>query len=208
LQGILINITFRFKICLLIDIIRKMEKKIKIAFDLDGVIIDKPPLIPKKLLEKLFRGSKKNGLHYRFPKSKREQTLRKISHYYLLRPPISKNIDFIKKLSRDKRYDLYIISARYSFLKKQTDNWIAKRGLNKIFKKICLNSKDEQPHLFKEKVLTAIKPAIYIDDDNLLADYLVNKGKTKIICFSKDATCEKAVRIIDLSAVEGILKEF
>jgi len=161
-------------------------KKIKIAFDLDGVIIDKPPLVPKKLIEWLFRGFKKNGLHYRFPHSKIEQRIRKFSHYYLFRPPIKKNIEFIKKLAKEKKYELYVISGRYSFLKEETEKWLKKRKIDSIFKQVFINLSNEQPHLFKEKKLKEIKAEIFVDDDYLIVNYLTDKiSDCRIFCFSK-----------------------
>jgi FMN phosphatase YigB (HAD superfamily) len=157
-----------------------VKRKI-LVFDLDGVIVDKPPLIPKGLLEKLFRGNK-SKLHYRFPKHKLEILIRKISHYYLFRPPIRENIKLIKKLSKDKRYFLYIVSGRYSFLEKETMIWLKKYGLNKLFKKIYLNLGDEQPHLIKEKRLKQLGFNFFVDDDKHIVDYLIKKcGQT--ICF-------------------------
>ena len=163
-----------------------MSKRIRVAFDLDGVIIDKPPLIPKKWIEILFRGFEKDGLHYRFPKSKLEQKIRKISHFYLFRPPIRNNIEFIRQLSKDKKYELYIVSGRYSFLKNETREWLEKRGLDGIFQKVILNLADEQPHLFKEKILRELQPEIFIDDDELLVEYLKKTTRTKVFCFSKE----------------------
>ena len=159
----------------------------KIAFDLDGVIIDKPPLIPKKLLERLFRGKNKNGLYYRFPHSKLEQKIRKISHFYLLRPPIRKNIEFIRQLAQDKKNELYAVSGRYSFLEKETDIWLEKRKIKNLFKKIFINLENEQPHLFKERILKEIKVDIFVDDDLLLTRYIRERtNKTKIFCFPVD----------------------
>lgn len=159
--------------------------KIKIAFDLDGVIIDKPPLIPKKLLERLFKGGNGRKLHYRFPKSKLEQLIRKASHFYLLRPPIKTSIEFIRKLARDERYELYVISGRYSFLEKETDIWLRKRKIDKLFKEIFLNADNQQPHLFKEKIVKQLQPDVFIDDDCLIVDYLISKNfSSKIYCFS------------------------
>jgi hypothetical protein len=65
------------------------KEKIKIGFDLDGVIIGKPPFMPKYLMERLVR-KKGYGLVYRFPKSKIEKYIRWLSHFPLLRPPIKK----------------------------------------------------------------------------------------------------------------------
>lgn len=182
-----------------------METKIKVAFDLDGVIIDKPPLIPKGWLEWLFRGGKKNGLHYRFPKFKIEQAIRKLSHFYLLRPPIKQNLEFIKELAEDKKYELYIISGRYSFLEKETEVWLEKRKIKDLFKGVFLNLKDEQPHLFKEEVLKQVKPEVFVDDDGLLADYLTKIGLLcKIHCLSPKSTCKQAVTIADLSQIKEL----
>lgn len=178
-------------------------KKIKIAFDLDGVIVDKLPLVPKKFIEILFRGFKKNGLHYRFPRSKFEQRIRKISHFYLLRPPIKKNIECIRQLAKDGKYELYIISGRYSFLEKETERWLEKRRIKNLFKGIFMNLADEQPHLFKERVLKQLKPGVFVDDDGSLADYLaksINLESTKIYHYANNnEKCSRARLIKSLN---------
>jgi len=157
-------------------------RKTKIAFDLDGVIIDKPPLVPKSLIERLFRGNNDKKLHYRFPKSKLEQFVRKVSHFYLFRPPIKQNIELVREISHNSGYEIYFVSSRYSFLKKETDLWLEKRDLKNVAKDIFLNLNDEQPHLFKEKILNELKPDIFIDDDETIVRYLrQNISSTKII---------------------------
>lgn len=149
-----------------------MSEKIKIAFDLDGVIIDKPPLIPKNVIEILFRGSKKRTLKYKIPKSKIEILIRKLSHFYLFRPPLNKNIEFIKKLKKTGKYKIYIITGRYSFLKNETADWLRKRRVQGLFDKVFMNEGNEQPCIFKEKVLGTLKPKIFVDDDKIMVDYL------------------------------------
>lgn len=162
-----------------------MKRKIKVAFDLDGVIADKPPFVPKGLLEWLFKGGRRGRFDYRFPHSRTEQAIRKLSHFYLFRPPIKKNIRLIKDLVKAGKYELFVVSGRYGFLKPETENWLKKRGLKGIFKKIYLNRLNEQPHLFKEKTLKQIRPDIFIDDDNEIVDYLTGKVGGKIYCFDK-----------------------
>lgn len=160
-------------------------KNLKIAFDLDGVIVDKPPLVPKALLERLFKGGGSNKLHYHFPHSLLEQFIRKLSHFYILRPPIKNNISFIKEIAKNGQYELYVVSGRYSFLEKETETWLEKRKLKGLFKNIYLNKGNEQPHLFKEKILKEIKPDIFIDDDEAIVDYLCHKIKgSRIYCFT------------------------
>jgi len=156
------------------------KKKPRFGFDLDGVIVDKPPLIPKKLLEWLFKGGKR-GLNYRFPKSRFEQIIRKLSHFYLFRPPIKKNIILIRKIHQQKKHDFYLVSSRYSFLQKKTQFWLKKRKINDLFKEIHLNFKNKPPHLFKEKTIRELELDYFFEDDAEVANYLKKSfKKTKV----------------------------
>ncbi|MBP8591313.1 hypothetical protein KBI33_02465 [Candidatus Shapirobacteria bacterium] len=164
-----------------------MEKErriIKIGFDLDGVIVDKPPLIPKGLIEFLTKKPANSSLHFRFPKNFLEQYVRKFSHFYFLRPPLRQNIDFIKRLS-PKNYELYIISGRYSFLTSETNIWLKKRGLEDLFGAVFINLGNEQPHLFKERLIKDLGLDYFFEDDPDTVAYLNQKiGKTKIFLVS------------------------
>jgi len=163
-----------------------VKKSLCLGFDLDGVLADKPPLIPKKWLEYLFRGSQKNRLHYRYPKTKLEIWIRKLSHFYLFRPPIKKNIEFIKKL-KGQDYKLYLISSRYSFLKKETMVWLKKRKLDNVFEKVFINKENEQPHLFKGKIIKKLGLDYYFEDDLQIVDYLKSKiSQTRIKLINRD----------------------
>lgn len=160
---------------------------VKIGLDLDGVIIDKPPLVPKKLLEWLVHSHKNKGLAYRYPISWFEQLIRWLSHSPFFRPPIEPNLKFIKKLAKNKNYKLYLISGRYSFLKDRTWEWLKRHKIENLFEKIFINLKNEQPHLFKEKMIKNLKIDIFIDDDLLLTSYLSQAiPKTKIFCLDQE----------------------
>ncbi|HUW24517.1 MAG TPA: hypothetical protein VMW04_02705 [Patescibacteria group bacterium] len=160
-----------------------MARKIRVAFDLDGVIVDKPPLIPQRLIDRLFKGGNQRELRYRFPRFKLEKYLRKISHYYLFRPPIGNNIALIRRLAREKEYELFVISGRYSFLKDETKNWLKKRELEDLFAEVFVNLGDEQPHLFKERMLRKIKADIFVEDDEEIASFLKEKlSSLKVVC--------------------------
>lgn len=163
-----------------------MDKQIRLAIDLDGVIVDKPPFVPRAILEFLFKGDLKEKLNYRFPISRWEQLLRQASHFYLFRPPIRDNLDFLKNNLGRGKFRLYVVSARYAFIKKQTSDWLSRQKIDHLFEEVFLNSKNQQPHLFKEEVLIKLKPDIFIDDDRLLVNYLAEKTpKLKIFYFSK-----------------------
>ncbi|OGE18267.1 hypothetical protein A3F00_01070 [Candidatus Daviesbacteria bacterium RIFCSPHIGHO2_12_FULL_37_11] len=146
----------------------------KIGFDLDGIFIDGPPIIPKGIIEWLYRGSQNHDPKYRFPTTKFEQTIRKWSHSPIFRPEISRNVEFIKQLSKDKGLKIYLISSRYKFLENETMIILKKYGLENSFSKIFLNAKNEQPHLFKKNVLSNLKLDIFVEDDLIILKFLKN----------------------------------
>jgi hypothetical protein len=175
-----------------------MKKRI-IAFDFDGVLADKPFFVPKNLIELLFKGHCKKELKFRYPKRRFNQLVRKLSHLYFLRPAIKSNIEFLKKLARTNNYEIYLVSGRYHFLINESRLWLKKNGLSQIFKKVIINTGDAQPHLFKQRTLQKIKAQVYVDDDPLISDYLQEKTKLKIYCYSsQQADCQKATWIKQL----------
>lgn len=161
------------------------EKIIKIGLDLDGVIIDKPPIIPKSLLEWLVRSHKSRRLAYRYPRFVLERALRWLTHHPFFRPPIKENLELIKKFKRNS-YQLYVISGRYSFLEGRTKQWLHHYHLENYFEGVFINLKNEQPHLFKEKKIKELDIDLFIDDDLPICEYLSPKFlDKKIVCFER-----------------------
>lgn len=157
-------------------------KVTKIGLDMDGVIVDKPPLIPKSFLEWLVRSHQTKNLSYRFPSFRLEQIIRWLSHHPFLRPAIKENLAFIKKIAKKKKYQLYLISGRYSFLEDRTWQWLKFHKIDKLFAGVHLNLKNQQPHFFKAKKIKELKINLYIDDDKPLVDHLsACLKKTKIV---------------------------
>jgi len=142
-----------------------------IGFDLDGIFIDKPPIIPKWLIEMLYKEKDTTSLHYRIP-GFWEQKVRKLSHIPFLRPPIKKNLEKLTIIAHQEKSSLFIISSRFNFLQHETQRIVEKYGFHKIFKKTFFNSGDEQPHLFKNRLLQEQKIDIFVDDDLALLSFL------------------------------------
>lgn len=147
-----------------------MQKDV-IGFDLDGIFIGRPPLVPKTLIEWFYRDHQRNKLSYRIP-TFAEQKIRQLSHLPFVRPPISQNCNLIKRLAKKDVYDFYLISGRFGFLKNLTYAWLKKHSMLNVFSKIYLNTRSEQPHQFKEKMLKKISLSKYIDDDLDSLEYL------------------------------------
>ena len=158
-----------------------------IGFDLDKIFIDYPPFVPDKLINRLYKQKSDGVLLYRIP-SKPEQILRIISHYSIFRPPLTKNIKFVKELTNKQKNTnkYYLISSRFSFLKKPTEALIKRYGFNEIFDAMFFNFENKQPHLFKDEVITKIKIDHYVDDDLPLLEFLAKENqKTKFFWLNK-----------------------
>ncbi len=156
----------------------------RIGFDFDKVFVNYPPLVPPKLIDYLYKGklavlkekTKNVELSYRYPGTF-EQNIRILSHLPLFRKPLKKNITALKKICKEKNCNTYLVSSRFGFLRKRTNEWIKNNHLNKYFKGVYFNYHDEQPHLFKEKTIAKLKLDTYVDDDIDLLVYLSKKNQ-------------------------------
>lgn len=147
-----------------------------IGFDLDRILIDHPPFLPDSIIDRLYKKKHISPLTYRIP-SKPEQLIRKVSHYSLLRPAIKKNLQFIKNLSHKNSNKRYLVSGRFGFLERVTMSLANKHKFDTIFDNMYFNFNNEQPHLFKDKIIKKIRLDKYIDDDLDLLEYLAQHNK-------------------------------
>lgn len=145
-----------------------------IGFDLDKIFINHPPLIPSWLMQKLY-GEKSNGhLSYRIP-GKIEQLLRQFSHIPFLRHPIQENLQLVAKAKNKKNIHLFLISSRYNFLKKRTNEIIEKNNFKNIFSGLFFNYNNQQPHIFKGDMIIKNHIQRFVDDDLPLLQFLATK---------------------------------
>lgn len=178
----------------------------RIGFDLDKVFIDYPPFAPHFIIDWLYRNNFSSTLSYRIPKDPVEISFRKLTHLPLFRPGIKQNIGFIQVFSQNHP-DIYLISSRYNFLKKITDQLLERFNLRSCFARIYLNTQNEQPHLFKERVIKELGLEIYIDDDLDLLRYLKEHcPKTQLFWYSPRTTDIQIPGIITLTNLSDIEK--
>lgn len=156
-----------------------------VGFDLDRIFISNPPFVPEKIILWLHKGNSNDSLKYRIP-GKFEQVVRIISHCPLFRQPIKENIEFMEKLVTENNHTYFLISSRFGFLKKTTEKLIKKYEIDKMFKSLHFNYANEQPHLFKSKLILKLKIDRYIDDDLSLLNFLAERNlKTKFFWLNK-----------------------
>lgn len=160
-----------------------------LGFDLDKVLIDYPPFIPAGVIDKIYKKESNGKLSYRIPQ-KHEQIIRLITHYHLLRPPISKNLAFIKTLKASSNHKHFLISSRFSFLKRTTEKLIKINKLDELFDELYFNFGNQQPHIFKNRIIQKLKIHRYVDDDLKLLEY-VSDNNSKTLFFWLNSKIKK-----------------
>ncbi|MBI4990536.1 hypothetical protein HZB96_00400 [Candidatus Gottesmanbacteria bacterium] len=157
-----------------------MSKKVlKVGLDFDGVVAYNPFRIvraPITFLKRNILGIRK--LQFWYPRRYWQQIFWQILHESSIFP--AKGVDLLEKLVKEKNVEAHLVTARYSFLDDHLYNWLDKYGLRKLFKTVNLNKKDEQPHVFKEKIIKKHNLDVFIEDNLDIVAYLHGKGKTKI----------------------------
>lgn len=176
----------------------------KIGFDLDKVFINTPPLIPDIIIDHLYKKKTSNKLQYRIP-NKPEQLLRRATHMPPFRPPIKENIAALELL-HTKENKLYLISSRFSFLESSTTAVIKKYSFSQIFTKMYFNYANEQPHVFKAKIIKSLALDKYVDDDFQLLTYVAKQNpKTLFFWYNKHHTLKKITdNIYAISSIKEI----
>lgn len=182
-----------------------------IAFDLDRIFINYPPLVSTSVIDWFYKNRRSQVLSYNIPYSYPAKLLRRLTHVSTLRPPIKKNVVFLHHFAKQfPSHKLFLISSRYQFLENLTKKLLEKNNISIIFSKIYLNTKNEQPHFFKEKAIKEQNIELYIDDDLELLKYLQKTcPKTKLLWYNPgySQTEETEITTIkDLSEIKKYLK--
>lgn len=179
----------------------------RIGFDLDNIFINTPPIIPQSVIERLYRGKTNGELKYRYP-SFIEEKIRILSHTTFLRPAIKKNILFTKHLSENNKHDLFLISSRFSFLKKQTERIVKKHNFEQIFNKLLFNFENTQPHIFKLENIKKLELDKFVDDDLYLLKYIAARNnKTRLYWLNRKINKNISKNIRAINQISDILND-
>ena len=146
----------------------------RLGFDFDGIFVDHPPLVPNALINRLYKKSNRE-LSYRIP-GKLEQKIRIFSHHKIFRHPIQKNLSSFRSIVKKNNLHTFLISGRFGFLRKKTEEWLERYKLKPFFKEIYFNFDNEQPHVFKNEIIRKEKIEKFIDDDIDLLIYLAKEN--------------------------------
>ena len=110
-----------------------------------------------------------------YPKNKIEQLIWWLLHKSSLWP--SSGIKELIMLVKQKKINAYVVSARYELLEKDFTRWISVIDPDKDFSGYFYNNKNDQPQLFKEKMIEKLKLDIFIEDNWDIVNHLKKKIK-------------------------------
>lgn len=177
-----------------------------VGFDLDKIFINFPPFVPTKIIEWLYKGKPNASLKYRIP-GRAEQIIRTFSHYPIFRPPITKNMNYVKNLALTNTNKYYLISSRFGFLEKRTAVIIKHYRLDKLFNGMYFNYSNEQPHEFKNEIVKKLNLDMYVDDDLQLLEYLVNENpKTRFFWLNKKVSKPLKANLFAIKNISEMFK--
>lgn len=160
-----------------------MNKILKVGFDMDGVLLYNPITFIRPIA-KLFKPLKSFFLKQKeedfyLPKTKFEKFLFSILHKtsFMVNPAVKE----IEELIKAKKIEAYVVTSRYSFLKKEYENWLKIINKNKIFKGCYQNIDDLQPNEFKQKMIEKLNLDIYVEDNwDIVQKLKIKNEKSKI----------------------------
>jgi len=112
-----------------------------------------------------------------YPKNKIEKLIWWFLHKSSLWP--SPGIKELIKLVKRKKINAYVISARYELLEKDFTRWINIIDPDKDFSGCFYNNKNDQPQLFKEKMIKKLKLDVFVEDNWDIVSYLKSKIKNQ-----------------------------
>lgn len=184
------------------------KKPIRVGFDLDGVILYNPARIVRPITKFIKKQvlHQKNVTAFYIPKTKLERAIWHIFHYSSIF--VAPGFDQIRKLTKAGVIEPYLVTARYSFLERDLRVWLQRLQIDSFFKGVYFNELDEQPHLYKERVIKNLKLDFFVEDNYDIVRHLEHSIPTKIIwiynIFDKQLTSK--VKVPNLSQAVSYIK--
>lgn len=157
-------------------------KKVKVGFDLDGVLLYNPLRIGRPIVtlikKRILRQPARTQFH--IPRTDVEKHIWRLLHKFSLFT--SPGFHKIKSLVDEGKIEAYLVTARYSFLKDDLDEFVRRNNAKQIFTSIIYNKDDEQPHVYKERIIKALDLDYFVEDNWDIVEHLSNTSiRTQII---------------------------
>lgn len=156
------------------------KKPLRVGFDLDGVLVYNPARIarlPVTIIKKLFLPSREKTFF--IPTTDLQKFIFRLFHLSSIF--IAPGLSTIKQLAQDNDIELYIITARFDFLKDDFFAWLKRMGIRPVLKKAYYNKDNQQPHIYKEKLVKKLELDYFVEDNFDIVDHLTKTTKAKVL---------------------------
>jgi glycosyltransferase involved in cell wall biosynthesis len=161
------------------------NRPIRIGFDLDGVLLYNPIRIYRPAVAFVKRHIlKRKKTRFFVPTSPFQQWLFTQMHKtsFLIAPGFER----IKRLTDAGIIEPYLVTARFAFLKTDLDYWLKKMDADSVFKACYYNAQNEQPHLFKARMIQELNLEMFVEDNWDIVERvnrIVRPSKPDFICW-------------------------
>ncbi len=153
-------------------------KKLKVGFDLDGVLLYNPARIVRApVVQFKHRFFPKKEKVFYVPSTGPERFLWHIFHLSSIF--IAPGFSDIKRLRKEGLIEPYLITARYDFLKPDLKRWLRLMKAHDIFEGVYMNENNMQPHLYKEKLVKRLDLDVFVEDNWDVVSHLNKTAKSK-----------------------------
>lgn len=185
------------------------QKKLKVGFDLDGVLLYNPARVFRPFtigIKSLLPRKKSDIIHFYYPKSPYEKLIWRIVHWSSLF--VSKGLEDIEALAKEGKIEPYIITSRYDCLKDDFKRWLQKMNAHLIFVNAYHNEKDLQPHIFKEQKIKELGLDYFVEDNWDIVRHINQNTKTKSLWITNalDKHIPYDLKFLSLSSAMAYLK--
>ncbi|MCS7093222.1 MAG: glycosyltransferase [Patescibacteria group bacterium] len=165
------------------------KRPLRVGFDLDGVLLYNPARILRPIIFFFKKYLLKSDVDkFYFPKTKLEKLFWQFFHKTSLFPQAG--IEEIKALAKEKKIKAYIVSSRYRFLERDFWSWVRKIDKERLFSGYFFNKKNEQPDIYKSKVIKRLNLDFFVEDNfDIVKKLKKNYPKLKVFWITNLLDC-------------------
>lgn len=156
------------------------HKPVRVGIDFDGVLAYNPFRIaraPVTYVKRHLLGVRKTKFY--IPKTGLEKFIWAVLHESSIFP--ARGMNLLKKSIQEKRIEAHLVTARFAFLQPALDRWLTRHQAAQIFTSITMNEYDEQPHMYKARIVAERKFDYFIEDNFDIVSHIAPKSQTRIL---------------------------
>lgn len=149
----------------------RMKKKIIVGLDFDGVVAYNPARLarlPIALVKQHIL--KTRDVTFFVPKTPLQRSLWALAHESSMFP--AKGASILRALTASGTIEAHLVTSRFPFLEPNLYAFLKRWNLLSCFTSITLNTKEEQAHLYKERIIRTRKFDHFVEDNWDIVDHL------------------------------------